>query len=200
MTDDDSVRVLEQTPVFEGYLRIDRYRLRHRLFEGGLGPPIDREVLERGQVAAVLPVDPGREEFVLIEQFRPGAYARGWHAWILECVAGIIEPGERAEDVCVREAEEEAGCAITDPRLMVAPFLTSPGASTESVSLFWARVDASNVGGIHGLAHEGENIRVVRFRFDDAERLLAEGRIVNAKTVVALQWLALNRNRLHTLR
>ena len=91
------VEVDEHQRIFDGYFKVDRYRLRHSLHAGGMSPALEREVLERGQVSAVLPVDPQRRRLVLIEQFRPGAYALGWHPWLLECVAGIIEPGEQAE-------------------------------------------------------------------------------------------------------
>lgn len=190
--DSAAVRVVEREAVYQGYFRIDRYMLQHPLFQGGMSETLSREVLERGQVAAVLPVDPVRREVVLIEQFRPGAYAGGHAPWLLECVAGIIEPGETASEVCVRESMEEAGCEILELTQILPSFLTSPGASTESVSLFWGRVDTGNAGGIHGLAEEGENIRVARYGIDEALSLLAEGRIVNAKTIIALQWLALN--------
>jgi ADP-ribose pyrophosphatase len=190
------VEVMERTTVFQGYFRIDRYQLRHEQFAGGLGEPLIREVFERGQVAAVLPVDPANEQVVLIEQFRPGAYAAGFEPWLLECVAGVIEPGESPPEVCIRETQEEAGCTITDLIPITAPFFSSPGACSETVSLFCGRVDTTQVGGIHGLADEGEDIRVACWSIDDALQLLANGRIVNAKTIIALQWLALNRDSL----
>lgn len=193
--DPDKVELLEHGTAFQGYFRIDRYHLRHEQFAGGMGGPLVREVFERGQVAAVLPLDPRAGRVVLIEQFRAGAYARGWQPWLLECVAGIIEHGESAEDVARRETQEEAGCRITDLLPIAAPFLTSPGACTETVSLFCGRVDSATAGGIHGLLEEGEDIRVATWTIDEALGLLDSGRIVNAKTIIALQWLALNRER-----
>lgn len=190
------VEVLDQETAFKGYFRIDRYRLRHEAYAGGFGEPVVREVFERGQVAAVLPLDPVAGRIVLIEQFRPGAWARGWHPWLLECVAGVIEEGESAEELCRREAAEEAGCELLDLIPIAAPFLTSPGACTESVALFCARVDSTGVGGLHGLAEEGEDIKVATYTIDEALGFLEQGRIVNAKTIIALQWLALNRDRI----
>ena len=137
----------------------------------------------------MLPVDIDRGEVVLIEQFRPGAMAAGWEPWLIECVAGVVETGESTADVAVREASEEAGCAITALHA-VSRFLSSPGACTESVEVFCGRVDASNVGGIHGLAEEGEDIRVQTLRIAEAIKWLDQGRIVNAKTIIALHWLA----------
>ncbi|HEX9583946.1 MAG TPA: NUDIX domain-containing protein [Gammaproteobacteria bacterium] len=192
---DRTVDLIEKRTVFDGYFRIDRFRIRHSLHDGGMSDPLDREVFERGHVAAVLPVDPVRDEVVLIEQFRIGPYAAGWYPWLLEGVAGIIGDGETAEDVARREAMEEAGCEITD-LVPVIRYLSSPGACTETVDLFCGRVDAGRAGGIHGLDEEGEDIRVVVYSLEAALALLEAGKIVNGKTIIALQWLALNYDRL----
>lgn len=187
----DDVHVSDTTTLFEGHARMDGYRLRHTQHAGGVGPWLEREVLERGQVAAVLPVDPARGEVILVEQFRVGAYAAGLEPWLLECIAGIIEAGQSARDVAVREALEEAGCAVTD-LVEIGRFIMSPGISTETVTLFCGRTSTANAGGIHGLVEEGEDIRVHVVGVDDAVRMVADGRVINAKTVIALQWLAAN--------
>ena len=186
---DERVELIGSEIVHDGYFRLDRHRLRHRRFAGGLGPVITREILERGRVAAVLPVDTARDRVVLIEQFRPGAWAAGREPWLLECVAGVMELGETPEMLVRREALEEAGCVVTD-LVPVATFLTSPGATTEIVRLFCGRVDSEGVGGLHGLAEEGEDIRATVMSVQDAVALLDAGRIVNAKTIIALQWIA----------
>ncbi|MBT6273342.1 MAG: NUDIX domain-containing protein, partial [Chromatiales bacterium] len=113
-TDNDSreVDLLRRDTLFQSYFRVDQYELRHSLFAGGMGDAVVREVFERGHMAAVLPVNPANDSVVMIEQFRPGAYAVGWHPWLLECVAGVIEPGETASGVAGRETMEEAGCEI----------------------------------------------------------------------------------------
>ncbi len=189
--DRDRVELIEKQAAFSGYFRIDRLRLRFPLYEGGMSREVSREVLERGQVAAVLLVDPDRDAVVLIEQFRPGPYAAGEQPWMIEAVAGVIEDNEDAAEMAVREAREEADCEITD-LLPIMRFFTSPGASTESVSLFCGRVDSSDAGGVHGLEEEGEDIRVMVVSVDAALSLLADGKILNAKTIIALQWLASN--------
>ncbi len=187
----DDVELIEKKSVYSGYFRIDRYRLRYSLYEGGMSEEVVREVFERGRVAAVLMVDPDRDAVVLIEQFRPGPYAAGEHPWLIETVAGIIEGQESAEEMAQREAKEEANCEVTD-LFPIMRFFTSPGASTESVTLFCGRVDSSIAGGVHGLDEEGEDIRVMVVSVGEAQSLLNEGRIVNAKTIIALQWLAAN--------
>lgn len=194
MTRDD-VEIIEKTPVYEGFFRIDRYRLRHRLHEGGWSGEMLREVFERGHAAAVIPFDPVLDVVVLIEQFRIGAFAAGHEPWLVEVVAGIIEPGESAEDVVRREAVEECGCPVTD-LIAIADFLVSPGGASESISLFCGRVDARGAGGIHGQREEHEDIRVVALPFAEARAWLEAGRIDNATAVIALQWLVMNRDRL----
>lgn len=189
--DRDAVEIVEKQAAFSGYFRIDRFRLRFPLFAGGMSREVSREILERGRVVAVLLVDPDRDAVVLIEQFRPGPFAAGAHPWLVEIVAGVIEGDESAEELARRESMEEADCAITD-LFPVMEFFTSPGASTENVTLLCGRVDSTGAGGIHGLADEGEDIRVMAVTVDRALEMLRDGRIVNAKTIVALQWLAMN--------
>ena len=188
-----AVEVLSREAAYRGYARIDRYRLRHEMFAGGMGPEIQRELYERGHAVAVLPYDPRRDAVVLIEQFRIGAHANGQDPWLTEIVAGIIEDGEQPEDVARREAEEEAGCLIGD--LVAGPsFYASPGISTEHVRIFVGRADVEGIGGVHGLAAEGEDIRVTVHSLDDALAMLNAGTILFAPAAVALQWLALNRD------
>jgi 8-oxo-dGTP pyrophosphatase MutT (NUDIX family) len=111
---DPRVVVLEQAVAFDGFFKVIRYRLRHRQFAGGMGGELGREVLERGHAVAVLPFDPMRDQVVLIEQFRIGALGVVADPWLVEPVAGIIEPGEPAPEVARREALEEAGLELMD--------------------------------------------------------------------------------------
>lgn len=194
MTRDD-VDILDTETVWKGFFRMDRLRLRHRLFGGGWGQPITREVFERGHAAALLPYDPVRDEVVLIEQFRAGALTAGAEPWLVEIVAGIIEDGETAEDVVRRETVEEAGCEVTGI-VPIMDVFTTPGGSSERIAIFCGRVDAQGIGGVHGLADEGEDIRVFTESLDEALARLANGGITNIIAVAALQWLALNREKL----
>ncbi len=202
MTDSpDDIELISRTADFQGYFRIDTYRLRHRLHDGGWSQEISREIFERGHAVAVIPYDPVRDEVVLIEQFRIGLYAARqsrWFAddaspWLIEVVAGIIESGEDPEDVARRETVEECGCVVSD-LIPVSHYLVSPGGTSESVFLFCGRVDATKVDGLHGLADEGEDIRPFTLKLDEAMRWVADGRVANATTIIGLQWLALNRD------
>jgi ADP-ribose pyrophosphatase len=191
----DSVEIIEKSIRYNGFFQIVGYRFRHRLFTGGWSGEIEREVFERGHAVAVLPYDPMADAVVLIEQFRIGAMAGGLAPWQIEIVAGIIEEGETPEEVARRETMEEAGTRL-GPLVPVHRYLVSPGGASESVAVYCGRADSRGLGGIHGLPHEHEDIRVSVHSFAEAMSLLNEGRITNAVTIVALQWLALNRERL----
>ncbi len=190
----DNVEIIDKTLRYKGFFEIVRYRFRHRLFAGGWSGEIEREVFERGHAVAVLPYDPAADAVVLIEQFRIGAFVAGMAPWQIEIVAGIIEEGEAPEDVARREAEEEAGAAI-GALIPICRYLVSPGGASESVQLYCGRVNSKGLGGIHGLPHENEDIRVEVQPFAAVLETLKAGKIGNAVTIVALQWLALNRDR-----
>ena len=160
--------------------------------------PRSRELFERGRAAVVLPYDPARDAVVLIEQFRIGAYAAGLEPWLIEPVAGIVEPGETPEQVARREALEEAGCEIAELE-PIGTVLPSPGGGSEVLHLYCGRVDSEGVGGLHGLAHEHEDIRAFTLPLDAALERLARSEYHNASTVMTLQWLALNRERLRKI-
>jgi len=171
---------------FQGYFAIDRYHLRHEQFGGGMAPPVSREIFERGHAVCVLPYDAVRDEVVLIEQFRPGPFAADDPApWLIETVAGIIEAGEDAQTVARREAVEESG--LTLGRLVpLSTQYMSPGGSSETIQLFIGECDCTQAGGLHGLAEEGEDIRVFTLPFAEGLAMAQDGRIRNAMTTIAL--------------
>jgi ADP-ribose pyrophosphatase len=113
--------------------------------------------------------------------------------WLFELVAGIIEQDEVAEQVAKREAFEEAGLTVKSCQFMLN-YLVSPGGTTEQVDLFIANVDSTVVGGLYGLAHEGEDIRAHIVPRETAYQWVKEGKIYNAATIIALQWLELNKD------
>ena len=191
----ETVEIIEKTLRYKGFFQIAYYRFRHRLFAGGWSGVIEREVFERGHAVAVLPYDPAADAVVLIEQFRIGALVAGFAPWQVEIVAGIIEENETPEEVARRETKEDAG-AVVGALIPICRYLVSPGGASESVALYCGRVDSRNLGGIHGLAHENEDIRVEVRSFSEAMVELNEGRIANAVSIIALQWLALHRERL----
>ena len=188
---DERVEIRERKVVYDGFFRLEQYRLRHRLFSGEWSGEMLREVFERGDSACVLPYDPALDQVVLVQQFRAAALAAPHGAWLIELVAGIIGEGEDAEGVARRETVEEAGCEVAE-LIPICDYYPSPGGSSERVTLFCGRVDSGDVGGVHGLQGDGEDIRVQVMSF--AEALDAIGkRLDSSPAIIALQWLALNR-------
>ncbi|HEY3918913.1 MAG TPA: NUDIX domain-containing protein [Stellaceae bacterium] len=195
--DDDTVKILKRETLHRGFFRLERYRVQHKLYNGGWSAELDREIFERGRTVGVLLYDPDRDALVMIEQFRLPAHLAGFPAWVLEMVAGMVDhAGESEAELARRETQEEAGLAIIGEPVFIHRYMPSNGACTEVIDLFCARVDARGAGGIHGLAHENEDIKVVVLSFAEAMRLVRGDEIKNGATLLALYWLALERDRL----
>lgn len=195
--DRDAVDILERKPVFEGFFKMLRLRLRHRLYRGGWSDAFERELFVRGAAVGVLLYDPERELVGLTEQFRVGALERPGGPWCLEVVAGMVEPDEPLEDVARREVFEESGLQV-DELHFIHTYMPSPGGSAERLHLFCALADLRDAEGIFGLPEENEDIRLRIFPLPAVLEAMATGDpegcpIDNAATIISLQWLQLNR-------
>ncbi|BDM20703.1 MULTISPECIES: NUDIX domain-containing protein [Pseudomonas] len=189
-----AVEIVERANCFKGFYKLDKVHLRHELFAGGMSREISRELFVRHDAVCVLPYDPLRDEVVLIEQFRVGALGKVDNPWLIEMVAGLIDKAtEEPEAVAHREAEEEAGLAIS-ALWPITRYFPSPGGSDEYVHLYLGRCTSEGAGGLHGLEEESEDIRVRVWSFDDAMQAVRDGQICNAATIISLQWLALNKD------
>ncbi|WP_076415792.1 ADP-ribose diphosphatase [Shewanella sp. UCD-KL12] len=189
------VDMIAKERIFKGFFSIDLYRFKHKLFKGGWSEEVEREVFERGDAVVVLPYDPITDEVVLIEQIRIPSHGKSTTPWMFELVAGMIEKGETSEQVARRELFEEAGVEA-DEIARISSYFASPGGTSEQFDFFWAKVDASKAKGIHGLDEEDEDIQVHVFSREQAYKLVIDGTINNASTVIGLQWLELNHQRL----
>jgi len=191
----NDVEIIARETLYSGFFSLTRYHFRHRLFNGEMSGEVKREVFERGHAAVLLPYDPIRDEVVLIEQIRIPAFDSSATPWLLELVAGIIEEGETPEDVVRREAVEEAG--LTPRRVKpVLSYLASPGGTSERLAILVGEVDASVAQGNHGLEEENEDILVHVVSRQQAYQWVEEGKIDNAASVIALQWLELHHKKL----
>lgn len=188
-----NVKILNKQTLYSGFFCMKKYQLQHELFAGGWSGEIQRELFERGNCVAVVLYDPKRDEVVLVEQFRVGAVENPINTpWLIEIVAGITEENEQPEEVARREAVEEAGCKILD-LIKINRFYLSPGGSSEQITLFCGLINSENVGGIHGVAHEHEDIFVRAVPFSVAYEMVLKNEIDSAIPILAIQWLALNR-------
>jgi ADP-ribose pyrophosphatase len=189
---DPKVRVTSRKMVFDGFNRLEILEYECSLHNGGWSGTLEREVLTHHNGVAVLPYDPVQDSVLLLEQFRPGAHLSGQPAWQLEPVSGMIEEGQSVSDAARTELREEAGCEIVEME-PITGYLVSPGYTTEHVSCFCGRIDATGREGIFGNRDEGEDIKVHVLSLHDAENMLRSGEIGYALTIICIQWLLLNR-------
>lgn len=191
------VEVIAAETGFARHLRVDVMRFRHRLFGGGWSGERVFDVVRRGAAVAVVLYDPERDHVVLIEQFRLAALCGGRSPWQTETVAGLVDgEDETPEEVARREVREETGLELQGRLLPIQTMLPASGSYDETVALFCGRVDSREAGGIHGLAAEHEDIRVVVKTAAEIEAMLDAGAIESAHTLVGVHWLLRHRDRL----
>ncbi|MGR5095776.1 ADP-ribose diphosphatase [Vibrio maritimus] len=190
----DDVDIVSKETVFKGFFEMVQFRFKHKRFEGGWSSVIDREMFVRGEAAAMLPYDPVRDQVVLIEQIRVGALEHE-NPWQVEIVAGIVDKQESIEELVCREAVEEAGVDVKN-LVPITRYYPSSGGCNERISVFVGHVDATQASGVHGLESEGEDIRVSVVSRAQAYQMIESGEIENGASIIALQWLQLNYQKL----
>jgi nudix-type nucleoside diphosphatase (YffH/AdpP family) len=150
-----------------------------------------RESYDRGNGAALLPYNLARGTVVLVRQFRYPAYVNGYDDLLIEALAGLLD-NESPEMRIRAEAEEETGYRLGEIRKIFEAFM-SPGSVTEKLHFFVAEYEPKMKVGIGGgLAAEGEDIEVLELPIDSAMAMIRDGRIVDAKTIMLLQYAALH--------
>jgi ADP-ribose pyrophosphatase len=186
----DDVEILSRDTLYQGWMRLERWRIRHSLFQGGTSNAFTREMLIRNSAVALLPYDPIYDRVCLIEQFRCGVFAGGQHATSIEMVAGLMDKVETPEAVARREAFEEAGVTVKRIKRMGGGY-SMPGSSNEFFHFFCGEADLSDTTSkVFGLVEEDENIRTHIMQRAQAIEWLDNGKIINLPTLYALSWLA----------
>ncbi|MBL4572736.1 MAG: NUDIX domain-containing protein, partial [Gammaproteobacteria bacterium] len=118
--DEKDVEIISRSLEHDGFLRIERLQLRHRLFSGAWSEVFTRELLLKDPAVGVLLFDPDQDALLLVRQFRVGMLSdpdgQGDEVlgWPLEIVAGMVDSGEQFEEVALRESKEESNCEPTD--------------------------------------------------------------------------------------
>ena len=186
MADESPIRNLRETVLSD-----EKYLLRRLNFDqrrrDGSWQPLQRELYDHGNAAAILPYDPARGTILLVRQIRFVTYLNGYPHPLLEVCAGMLDKDDPATAI-IREAEEEMGYRISKPRHVFDAFM-SPGCFSERLSFFVATYSAADhIGRGGGLADEGEDIEVLEMQLDDAVAMIGQGKIVDAKTMLLLQW------------
>ena len=194
------VQVADLTRAYADFFAVEEYHLSFRRFDGGHSPVVKRAAFVATDASILLPYDPRRDAVLVIEQFRAGPFARGDAApWLLEPVAGRIDPGETPEGAARREAEEEAGL-ILHALERVSSHYPSPGSSSEYFHIFVGLCDlpdgARDTGGVAG---EQEDIRSHILPFARFQDLLDRDLLTVGPLVLAGHWLVRHRERLRGL-
>ncbi len=187
-------RVVGTTRLYSGWNTLDILTVEAADADGTLRRH-KREVVDHGAASVVLVVDRGRDVAVLVRQWRAGLLGEGGDPYLLEACAGLIDPGETPEEAARREAEEEIGVTVGALESL-GSILSSAGTLTERMHLFLAEISAGDLrkhGG--GNAHEGENIEVVEVTLPDLYDMVRRGAIEDAKTLVIVQRMMLERER-----
>ena len=183
------------TPVFKGFLTINKYEIEKDLHEGGK-QDITWMIMERGNAVGILAYDPKRDEVVLVNEMRPGILAAGDYPYTDTLPAGGIGKGETPVQAAVRETKEETGLELKGARIIHDKSYVSAGGTSESISTVFGFVDTTKAGGIHGLAEEMENIKTTVMSSAEFMDKIRSGEINDLKTMVAGYWLMENKQKL----
>jgi nudix-type nucleoside diphosphatase (YffH/AdpP family) len=190
MTVSDRIRVQNVRVLSDNYATLKDTTFEWRRADGEWQTQT-RETFDRGNAATLLPYNLGQRTVILVRQFRYPAYANGYDDLMIEAAAGLLD--DEAPEVRIRaEAEEETGYRLGRIRKIFEVFM-SPGAVTEKLHFFVAEYEPHmKVGTGGGIASEGEDIEVLELSIDEALAMIGDGRIVDAKTIMLLQYAALN--------
>lgn len=189
--------IAEEKTVYQGFFRIKKFLLDHKLFGGGYSKPLLRELFCRGTSVGVLLYDPRSDRLGLVKQFRIGCLDNEQGPWVWEVIAGINDKNESAGQVALRELQEECGIVLTEANLVpICNYYSSPGGSDERLQLFCALTALTEMENVSGLEQEAEDILFKTFDYTEAIGAMLNGSINNAATIIALQWLQLNRQKL----
>jgi nudix-type nucleoside diphosphatase (YffH/AdpP family) len=190
MTLSDRIRVQNVRVLSDNYATLTNTTFEWRRANGEWQTQ-SRETYDRGNAATLLPYNLAQRSVVLVRQFRYPAYVNGWDDLLIEAAAGLLD-NETPEIRIRAEVEEETGYRLADVRKVFEAFM-SPGAVTEKIHFFVAEYESNmRVGSGGGLASEGEDIEVLELPIDQALAMIGDGRIVDAKTIMLLQYAALN--------
>ncbi|HHE6469736.1 TPA: GDP-mannose pyrophosphatase NudK [Providencia rettgeri] len=151
----------------------------------------EREVYDRGNGAVILLYNKITNSIILIRQFRMPVYVNGYSDFLIEAAAGLLENAS-PEARIIAEAEEETGFKVDKIQKVFEAFM-SPGSVTEKLHFYIAEYsdnNRQNAGG--GLKEEGEDIEVLEWPFSKAIDAIKTGEIVDGKTIMLIQYLALN--------
>lgn len=175
--------------ILEDVFKVEEAYLRYEKFNGEMSGTVRRISLERGDSVAVIIFNKNTNKIILISQFRYPSYKSG-DGWIIEAIAGIVDSDETPEEAARREVQEETGLTIRALE-HITTFYPSPGGSSERIFLYYSEVeqDPDSYDETGGLPCESEDIKSHEISLEDALIKIKNGEIMDAKTIIGVQWL-----------
>lgn len=152
----------------------------------------NREAYDRGNGATILLYNRPNQTVILTRQFRMPTYINGNESgYLIECCAGLLDK-DNPEECIRRETEEETGYKVSHIEKVFEAYM-SPGSVTEILYFFVAEyANEMKTGDGGGLDEENENIEVLELPFSKALNMITTGEIMDAKTIMLLQYAQLN--------
>src|SRR5476651_2323117 len=183
------VRITSQKLLSDNWYVLKKYEFELRRRDGTWQAQT-REVYDRGNGATILLYNRARRTVVLIRQFRLPVFVNGHDGLLIEVAAGLLE-GAAPEERIRAEAEEETGYRVHHVQKVFESYMR-PGSVTEKLHFFIAEYDATaRVSDGGGVEAEGEDLEVMEMTLESALAAVQRGEIVDAKTIMLLQHLAL---------
>lgn len=186
----DRVRIVESTVLSD-----DWYTLKKVTFDflrrDGTWQRQSRETYDRGNGATILLHSRQTGNVVLTRQFRMPVFVNGHDGMLIEAAGGLLDHATPEERIRL-EAEEETGYRVSNIRKIFEAYM-SPGSVTEKLYFYLGEYDASmRVSDGGGIENEGEDLEVLEMPLRTALQLIKSGEIVDGKTIMLLQHLALS--------
>ena len=186
-----NIKNIEKILLSDNWYTLNKFKFEYQK-EDGTWETQEREAYDRGNGAAILLYNKVKRTVVLIRQFRMPTYVNGNEdGMMIEACAGLLD-GDNPEDCIRKEVEEETGYKVNDVRKIFECYM-SPGSVTEILYFFLGEYEERmKVGSGGGAENETENIEVLEYAFDDALKMISNGDIKDAKTIMLIQYAKMN--------
>lgn len=186
-------KVLKEEVVYDNYFQLIHGHIVHDTFHQDDQISIERTYFHRGNSVAILIYEKDTDTILLTCQFRYPTIQKT-NGWIYELPAGSIEEDEEPYACAKREVLEEIGYEVKEMK-KVSEFFASPGGASELITLYYCEVHSSDKiedGG--GVAHEHEDIKLIKLPVAQIGEHISSGKILDAKTIIGLQWYMTKNN------
>ena len=191
----EKVKIFKKKILYNDLFKLEKFSLSFLQFNGNFSKTISRVRWVVGKACAAIVYDSSSNEIILINQFRfPTMNSENSSGWLTEIVAGLCDENENVEDSIKREMVEEIGY-MPKRLIKICDVHMAPGSVQEYLSIFFAEVCDKTKLSSGGGVDEGEDIKILRFKFDEINDLFLQRKIDDAKTIIAIQWLIMNRDK-----